>query len=128
MLGCVFFYFVFNEPATTVIYPYWHSLSRHDALPIWSSRCRGWCPTTCSSTTWPTAASSRAISSGGPISSIICRNPTSFTTCSAMRSEEHTSELQSLMRTSYAVFCLKTKTYHNKDRQHTHQIISHINK
>src|SRR3546814_5019758 len=27
----------------------------------------------------------------------------------AVRSEEHTSELQSLMRTSYAVFCLKTK-------------------
>src|SRR3546814_10312509 len=26
---------------------------------------------------------------------------------SALRSEEHTSELQSLMRTSYAVFCLK---------------------
>src|SRR3546814_7578378 len=29
------------------------------------------------------------------------------------RSEEHTSELQSLMRTSYAVFCLKTKNTHN---------------
>src|SRR3546814_2941937 len=27
----------------------------------------------------------------------------------AVRSEEHTSELQSLMRTSYAVFCLKKK-------------------
>src|SRR3546814_2906268 len=27
----------------------------------------------------------------------------------ALRSEEHTSELQSLMRNSYAVFCLKTK-------------------
>src|SRR3546814_9278937 len=27
----------------------------------------------------------------------------------AQRSEEHTSELQSLMRTSYAVFCLKKK-------------------
>src|SRR3546814_7941787 len=27
------------------------------------------------------------------------------------RSEEHTSELQSLMRISYAVFCLKTKSY-----------------
>src|SRR3546814_3618989 len=27
-----------------------------------------------------------------------------------MRSEEHTSELQSLMRISYAVFCLKKKT------------------
>src|SRR3546814_2057287 len=29
------------------------------------------------------------------------------------RSEEHTSELQSLMRISYAVFCLKTKTTPN---------------
>src|SRR3546814_3870434 len=29
------------------------------------------------------------------------------------RSEEHTSELQSLMRISYAVFCLKKKTHHN---------------
>src|SRR3546814_5153861 len=29
---------------------------------------------------------------------------------SALRSEEHTSELQSLMRISYAVFCLKKKT------------------
>src|SRR3546814_4103816 len=38
--------------------------------------------------------------------------------CHALRSEEHTSELQSLMRISYAVFCLKKKTiliitYHN---------------
>src|SRR3546814_2427562 len=30
------------------------------------------------------------------------------------RSEEHTSELQSLMRISYAVFCLKKKTQINK--------------
>src|SRR3546814_7021997 len=29
------------------------------------------------------------------------------------RSEEHTSELQSLMRNSYAVFCLKKKTHTN---------------
>src|SRR3546814_3412084 len=29
------------------------------------------------------------------------------------RSEEHTSELQSLMRISYAVFCLQKKTHHN---------------
>src|SRR3546814_8238126 len=29
--------------------------------------------------------------------------------CRAIRSEEHTSELQSLMRISYAVFCLKKK-------------------
>src|SRR3546814_1252544 len=32
---------------------------------------------------------------------------------STLRSEEHTSELQSLMRTSYAVFCLKKKKNHN---------------
>src|SRR3546814_10507534 len=31
------------------------------------------------------------------------------------RSEEHTSELQSLMRISYAVFCLKKKNQKNKD-------------
>src|SRR3546814_6820178 len=30
------------------------------------------------------------------------------------RSEEHTSELQSLMRISYAAFCLKNKNQHNK--------------
>src|SRR3546814_10213652 len=34
-----------------------------------------------------------------------------------IRSEEHTSELQSLMRISYAVFCLKKK---NKQRTHKH--------
>src|SRR3546814_6001886 len=34
------------------------------------------------------------------------------------RSEEHTSELQSLMRISYAVFCLKKKTY---DLQNKHK-------
>src|SRR3546814_6926381 len=40
------------------------------------------------------------------------------------RSEEHTSELQSLMRISYAVFCLKKKktTKHNTTQQtNTHQ-------
>src|SRR3546814_7397043 len=35
-----------------------------------------------------------------------------------VRSEEHTSELQSLMRISYAVFCLKKKTEH---RTSTHK-------
>src|SRR3546814_10452984 len=34
--------------------------------------------------------------------------PAEFMTFAAERSEEHTSELQSLMRNSYAVFCLKT--------------------
>src|SRR3546814_9390136 len=34
------------------------------------------------------------------------------------RSEEHTSELQSLMRISYAVFCLKKKTQENTYNRH----------
>src|SRR3546814_7040275 len=34
--------------------------------------------------------------------------------CAVVRSEEHTSELQSLMRISYAVFCLKKKKKTNK--------------
>src|SRR3546814_10654905 len=41
----------------------------------------------------------------GPIVLFICH--ASLLSC---RSEEHTSELQSLMRISYAVFCLKKKT------------------
>src|SRR3546814_3179487 len=44
-----------------------------------------------------------------------CRQP-------AVRSEEHTSELQSLMRISYAVFCLKKKntkySTHNQANEH----------
>src|SRR3546814_1364211 len=39
-----------------------------------------------------------------------------------LRSEEHTSELQSLMRISYAVFCLQKKTTHH---QYTHQPTTH---
>src|SRR3546814_2695309 len=41
------------------------------------------------------------------------------------RSEEHTSELQSLMRISYAVFCLKkkkTKTAHKKNKWYKYRV------
>src|SRR3546814_8629374 len=43
----------------------------------------------------------------------------------AMRSEEHTSELQSLMRNSYAVFCLKKKNRDN-NRRLTEDIHPHM--
>src|SRR3546814_1560420 len=42
----------------------------------------------------------------------------------ASRSEEHTSELQSLMRTSYAVFCLKKKTQ-THTKKHTSNTNTH---
>src|SRR3546814_3869227 len=37
-----------------------------------------------------------------------------------VRSEEHTSELQSLMRISYAVFCLKKKIHSTRDIKSKH--------
>src|SRR3546814_7162395 len=40
-------------------------------------------------------------------------------TVAQIRSEEHTSELQSLMRISYAVFCLKKKKTHKSTKQDT---------
>src|SRR3546814_6814655 len=39
--------------------------------------------------------------------------------CGALRSEEHTSELQSLMRKSYAVFCLKKQKNHKLHQRQT---------
>src|SRR3546814_1079685 len=45
--------------------------------------------------------------------------------CASSRSEEHTSELQSLMRISYAVFCLKKKNYKQKERDETTAHKSH---
>src|SRR3546814_1794665 len=43
---------------------------------------------------------------------------TGLEVASAARSEEHTSELQSLMRISYAVFCLKKKKKKNNTMTH----------
>src|SRR3546814_2238537 len=48
-------------------------------------------------------------------------------TRASARSEEHTSELQSLMRTSYAVFCLKQnnkKDYHVIPTHHAQHVCS----
>src|SRR3546814_6747695 len=58
-----------------------------------------------------------AVRCGSPVAkaSRAMRAPAS--TVASQRSEEHTSELQSLMRISYAVFCLKKKT----NRTETHK-------
>src|SRR3546814_8157204 len=47
---------------------------------------------------------------GQPLEGMFARAIDGPVTGADMRSEEHTSELQSLMRISYAVFCLKKKT------------------
>src|SRR3546814_10789650 len=59
------------------------------------------------------ASSPPAIFRPAPASSSIAAR------CGRMRrSEEHTSELQSLMRNSYAVFCLKKNKTHRHTRKH----------
>src|SRR3546814_2027571 len=58
----------------------------------------------------------RRCSTLGPCGVTTFRHGTSHAT--PHRSEEHTSELQSLMRISYAVFCLKKKTITNPSRAH----------
>src|SRR3546814_12773323 len=115
-------YFFVNYPPTTRIYTYCRPLSLHVALPIprnrrtpgaryfgpypkiWAVRdtidlmVRAFPIRTCSDSSYK-----RAMATGRPC-------------FPGQRSEEHTSELQSLMRNSYAVFCLKKK---NNDHKHT---------
>src|SRR3546814_12905108 len=56
----------------------------------------------------PTATRTDDIASPGPDAGMLIGKRVGFR-LDRMRSEEHTSELQSLMRISYAVFCLKKK-------------------
>src|SRR3546814_8434630 len=70
-------------------------------------------------------------STAEPKSSSRCASsprPARTETCT--RSEEHTSELQSLMRISYAVFCLKKKKKkkNNKEQQLTREVQNIHNK
>src|SRR3546814_1519176 len=104
----------FNDTATTETYTYGHTLSLHDALPICF---------------WPIHAR-RTYASGKPRPSKPCTSSGAASRPHGRpppgprqgadaprrrdRSEEHTSELQSLMRISYAVFCLKKKTKHTQ--------------
>src|SRR3546814_2906481 len=44
----------------------------------------------------------------------------------ALRSEEHTSELQSLMRISYAVFCLKKKINNHRHRTQSNSLTTQL--
>src|SRR3546814_6049177 len=93
-------FFFFNDTATTEIYPYWHTLSLHDALPIYPARTR---------LGRTGRRASRRRQAAEPLQGTATRSGDQ----AARRSEEHTSELQSLMRISYAVSCLKKKMRRN---------------
>src|SRR3546814_8590846 len=73
---------------------------------LWNSR---------TSVAWKRIALPWRVASSTSSSSVSSATP--IRRSSLSRSEEHTSELQSLMRISYAVFCLKKKT---TKTSHTH--------
>src|SRR3546814_7262157 len=125
--------FLFKDTATTEIYTYWHTLALHDALPICCCRRQRPAPalarfplkSAARTRRWksllPRTRSVRTCTPPMP-SPPIGRSSTAAKTLTMLqhrsaspRSEEHTSELQSLMRISYAVFCLKKK----KTREYT---------
>src|SRR3546814_8304176 len=108
---CLFFFF--NDTATTEIYTYGHPLSLHDALPIWLD-----VHVLDRVTEGPKPQLVRDLGAtyhAGALPEALA--PDIVMEC---RSEEHTSELQSLMRISYAIFCLKKKknkkTHNNKTK------------
>src|SRR3546814_8372664 len=96
--------FCLNDTATTEIDTYGHTLSLHDALPIYIHR-QGFF---IHEMTHVWQAQTR-----GRWFLIIGRMPWARYDYALRpgRSEEHTSELQSLMRISYASFCLNKKTH-----------------
>src|SRR3546814_9651954 len=101
--------------AYTEIYPVCHTLSLHDALPILMAFILSGRPLYLSllkmiskvSDDWWKLCSMHTLDTSGKPNR---RSDVAlFNSAPSSRSEEHTSELQSLMRISYAVFCLKKK-------------------
>src|SRR3546814_6488944 len=68
-----------------------------------------------------TAARSLAAGSATHIGLFYANPSDAYLTQFLVRSEEHTSELQSLMRISYAVFCLKKKKITPKNKPHNRE-------
>src|SRR3546814_1881773 len=105
------------DTATTEIYTYLHTLSLHDALPIFrrrAARRRRRAPPDAISRRAGARNRSASVRRGfRPRADRVrhrryrAHGASNFR--AGGRSEEHTSELQSLMRISYAVFCLKKK-------------------
>src|SRR3546814_8068907 len=112
---CIFlvssFFFFFNDTATTEIYTYGHTLSLHDSLPICSTLPEEYGCAGVSHVCYGLVAREvERVDSG-------YRSALSVQSSLVMRSEEHTSELQSLMRISYAVFCLKKKKKNTNEQR-----------
>src|SRR3546814_9663250 len=104
----IYLSFCFIDPPTPEIYTSGHTLSLHDALPISITN-------NLNRRSALTAFLFGDASASLPGSTLQPFSKGQFSgrhleLLTKSRSEEHTSELQSLMRFSYAVFCLKQKT------------------
>src|SRR3546814_9449164 len=111
--------FFFKGTASTEIYTYRHTLSLHDALPIYSHSTVARPSSACSLSVQTSRAAVRVAAwcpRRPPVAGWAGRGRRGWG-----RSEEHTSELQSLMRISYAVFCLKKKKKTDKSEQDHHE-------
>src|SRR3546814_10810325 len=114
--------YLFNDTETTEICTDRHTLSQHDALPI-AANASGAHHT---SERAETREHSIFLKMDAHYSSIdridrfihlrLAQSRPRIAGNSLPRSEEHTSELQSLMRISYAVFCLKKTNTLNEDQ------------
>src|SRR3546814_3617596 len=121
--------FVLYVTVTTEIYTFRHTLSLHAALPFYHAvehhrddallelaiDGRPIVPLDCTHGSAPAAAAQslreREIGDGQRAADLARVAPLFPGRLLLARSEEHTSELQSLMRISYAVFCLKNNNY-----------------
>src|SRR3546814_8514172 len=81
----------------------------HRSIPSLGSREASRAVRCMAGSSWPGSGSGRSSSSLSSAKSSGASSSRSYATDSESRSEEHTSELQSLIRISYAVFCLKKK-------------------
>src|SRR3546814_11109354 len=112
-------FFFFYDTATTEIYTYLHTLSLHDALPIFEQGAEPLHLPGMAFDIFRIAAQDEILLVAthhqhaglqfGALDTL--QTPLDGVDGGSHRSEEHTSELQSLMRISYAVFCLKKKKH-----------------
>src|SRR3546814_13142137 len=101
--------FFFNDTATTEIYTCCHTLSLHDPLPISRRQPRIHRKGRVGRDQIFLECGAHHMWKRLPAVSLRPRRLFRLAGRDRGRSEEHTSELQSLMRISYAVFCLKKK-------------------